>query len=194
MLIGITGGIGGGKSTLSKVLRSKDYLVYDTDKEARRMQNEDEEMRRQIIDTFGADVYDGNVLNRPKLAAIVFGNKELLKQLTDIVHPAIKRDVNRWKAENSAHKLLFLESAILFENGLVNLTDKVILMTASEEVRIRRVMKRDQISIEQVKARMSHQIPEEEKIKRSDFIIHSDDNMPLVDKVERVLEILLKDF
>jgi len=187
LIIGITGGIGSGKSTLSKKLRTEGYLVYDCDIEARRLQNEHPLIRQQLQEYFGPEIYTDQGLNRKALANIVFGMPDLMSKVMAIVHPVVKEDFKKWIENRSMHKLLFMESAILFESGFEIFVDKVILMTASEEVRIRRVMKRDSITHEQVRARMSHQIPDEKKITRSDFVIYTDDNKPLVDKMKKIL-------
>jgi len=187
LIIGITGGIGSGKSTLSKKLRTEGYLVYDCDIEARRLQNEHPLIRQQLQEYFGPEIYNDQGLNRKVLAGIVFGMPDLMLKVTSIVHPVVKEDFKNWIEKCSMHKLLFMESAILFESGFDIFVDKVILMTASEEVRIRRVMKRDSITHEQVRARMSHQIPDENKISRADFVIYTDDNKPLVDKMRKIL-------
>ncbi len=187
VIIGITGGIGSGKSTLSDLFRAESYLVYDSDKEARRLQNENQIIKQKIQSLFG-EVYTSEGLDRSALAKIVFSSPNLLTQLNNIVHPVVREDFKLWSAANSSEKLLFLESAILFENGLNKLVDKVIVITASEAVRIKRVVKRDKVSDKQVRDRMANQISEEEKISKADFVIHSDDNLPLIDKMKLILE------
>ena len=187
LIIGITGGIGSGKSTLAEKLRAEGYAVYDSDKEARRLQNEHPGIVQPLKELFGSDIYTEHDLNRPALAKIVFGKKELLSQLNNIVHPIVKEDFTNWKADRSSHKLLFIESAILFESGFNSLVNKIIVITASEEVRIKRVVKRDGACSEQVRARMANQLPEDVKIKQADFVIHSDDEKPLIDKMHKIL-------
>ncbi len=193
LIIGITGGIGSGKSTLSKLLRAAGYPVYDSDLEARKLQNEHPVIKQQIQEVFGKEIYTDEGLNRSALAKIVFDNKELLSKLNHIVHPVFREGFQNWILKHSNQRFLFLESAILFENGLNKQVDKVIVITASQEVRIRRVIKRDNISVEQILARMANQIPEEEKIKHADFVIYSDDNKPLINKMYVILEQLTVD-
>lgn len=193
LIVGITGGIGGGKSTLAEKLRIAGYNVFDSDMEARKLQNEDPDIRREMILLFGEDVYNEDGLDRKKVAGIVFQNKALLQKLNEIVHPVLRKEFARWIENNQSNKLLFVESAILFERGMYMLVDKIILMTAKEEIRIKRVMKRDNITVEQVKARMSNQLPEEEKIAKADYVIYSDDCMPLDDKMKRILGELLSE-
>jgi len=192
LIIGITGGIGGGKSTLSAKLSAEGYKVFDTDARAKSLQNEYPELVRQLKALFGDTIYNSEGLDRAALARIVFGNKDLLQQLNKLVHPFVREDFNHWISQHLSEKLLFVESAIMFESGLVNSVDKVILMTASEDVRISRVVKRDMVSPEQVKARIANQMPDELKIPKADYVIFSDDNMPLLDKMHDILESLLK--
>jgi dephospho-CoA kinase len=188
MIIGITGGIGSGKSTLSNLLRAEGYSVYDTDLEARRLQNEHSAMVKKMTDLFGKDIYTEKGLNRSALGKIVFAKPELLIKLNAIVHPLVMEDFKNWVQNRYPKKILFVESAILYESGFNKLVDKVILITASESTRINRVMKRDGVTSEHVRARMSNQIPEEEKLSRADYVIHSDDNHPLVDKMRKIIE------
>lgn len=192
IIIGITGGIGSGKSTLSERLREIGYSVYDSDLEARRLQNEHPEIQDQLIELFGEAIYNDQGLNRSVLAQLVFGKPELLAKLNAIVHPVVHTDFMNWIQSHSAENLLFMESAILFESGFNKIVDKVIVMTASENIRIARVMKRDKVTEEQVKARMSHQMSDDKKIANADFVIHSDDCQPLVMKMKKILDELLK--
>lgn len=187
LVIGITGGIGGGKSTLADKLRAEGFEVYDSDMEARRLQNEHPVIREQLIELFGKDIYTEQGLNRSAIASKVFSDKELLLKLNKVVHPVVEAHFKSWVDKNAQNKFLFVESAILFESGFNKFVDKIIVITASEEIRIKRVMKRDGSTVEQVQARMSSQISEDYKTSKADFIIHSDDNMPLLDKMRRIL-------
>ncbi|MDD5185451.1 MAG: dephospho-CoA kinase [Paludibacter sp.] len=194
IIIGITGGMGSGKSTLSNKLRAEGYSVYDSDVEARRLQNDHPIIRKQLTELFGEDIYTEHGLNRASLAKLVFGKQELLAQLNAIVHPVVAEDFKAWIKIHEPDKFLFIESAILFESGFNVFTNKVIFMTASEEVRIARVLKRDQISLEQVMARMSHQLSDKLKLNETDFIIHTDDNLPMDDKMMIILKKLNEEF
>lgn len=192
LIVGITGGIGSGKSTLSKHLRAEGFFVFDTDQKARQLQNEHIEVKSQMQELFGKEIYTSEGLNRPALAKIVFDKKELLASLNKIIHPYVRKSFNDWIAEHKSEKFLFVESAIMFESGLVNFVDKVVLMTASEETRIARVVKRDGVNPEQVKARIAHQMPDQKKIKGSDFVINTDDQLPMADKMKSLLADLSK--
>lgn len=178
MIIGITGGIGSGKTTLSNLLRSNGYPVYDTDKEARRLQNEDEKLITETKALFGENIYINGELDRKTVASIVFRQPELLTQLSSIVHPVVKNDIIQWASIFTSNKLIFIESAVLFEGGFDAFTDKIILVTASEEIRIARVMKRDGITREQIIARIKNQIPEAIKAQKSDLVINTDQGLP----------------
>ena len=193
LIIGITGGIGGGKSTLAKILREKGYWVYDTDFEAKRLQNEDAEVCRQLSILFGSEIYDemGN-LDRKKLADLVFENKESLSKLSQIVHPAVRLDFSEWRKQHADEKYLFVESAIMLESGLHELVDKVVVVTAPEKVRIKRVVKRDKITPKQVRARMANQMPEKEKIKRADIVLNSNGKRVLSQNIEKMFAELKK--
>jgi dephospho-CoA kinase len=175
-VIGITGGIGSGKTMLSRLLREAGYSVYDTDQEARRLQNENTDLIEATCNLLGTEVYSNRQLNRPLVASIVFKNPELLKQLTSLVHPAVKHDFIQWKQQQDKSPV-FIESAVLYEGAFDELTDKVIVVTASEDIRIKRVMQRDGITRKQVIARMKHQLNEDEKIKRADIVIRTDEGM-----------------
>ncbi|MFZ4582507.1 MAG: dephospho-CoA kinase, partial [Paludibacter sp.] len=156
MIIGITGGIGSGKSTLSTKLREAGYAVYDTDAAARRLQNENAEIRNKIIALFGAEAYTDNVLNRSYIAGIVFNQPEFLAKLNLIVHPAVRDDFKVWKKQHSSETMLFLECAILFEGEFNKLVDKIILVSAPQSIRIQRVMKRDGVTENQVLQRINN--------------------------------------
>lgn len=186
-IVGITGGIGGGKSTLSKLLLAEGFQVYNTDMEARRLQNESPVIRNNLIELFGTEVYDGAELNRKYLANIVFNSPELLQQLNAIVHPIVKKDFLKWSEQFSAESYVFMECAILFEGGFNSLVDKIILVTASEEVRIARVVKRDMLTVDQVKARIRNQMSDEQKSKYADYIIKTDDNQDMYSKMKQLL-------
>jgi len=192
LIIGITGGIGSGKSTLSHLLRAEGYSVYDTDLEARRLQNEHSAMRKKLVDLFGKEIYTEQGLNRSALGKIVFGKPELLIKLNAIVHPLVMEDFNNWVTNRFPKKMLFIESAILYESGFNKLVDKVILITAEDAVRIDRVVKRDGVTPEHVRARMATQLSEAEKLMRADFVIHSDDNLPLLGKMRKIIVELLE--
>lgn len=171
MIIGITGGIGSGKSTLSGRLREAGFAVYDTDTAARRLQNENADIRKKITELLGAEAYTDNELNRKFVAGIVFKHPELLTKVNQIVHPAVRADFIQWRNAHENEKYLFLECAILFEGEFHQFADKIILVTAPQEIRIQRVMKRNNISENEVIERINNQLPDNVMAAKSNIII-----------------------
>ncbi|HHT23588.1 MAG TPA: dephospho-CoA kinase [Bacteroidales bacterium] len=190
IVIGITGGIGGGKTTFSRHLAHCGELVYDTDLEAKVLQNTNESLIEKIKEHFGADIYNLSGLNRAKLAKIVFNNPEKLQVLNSIVHPAVIDDLKRWIKEHSDRKFLFMESAILFEVNLNTLMDKIVVITAPEDVRIARVMKRDGLDEESVRARIRNQMPEIDKIEKADWVFDTDNDILPSQRVDKFLKMI----
>ncbi len=186
--IGITGGIGGGKSSFATLLRERGYAVYDTDQAAKRLQEEDESVRCQLTALFGEKIYAHGKLNKKLLADVVFDNSEALQRLNKVVHPAVERDFKRWLEEHRENEFVFAESAILFESGFDKLMDRIIVVTAPENVRVGRVMKRDRLTAEEVLKRMKNQLPEEEKILRADMVVDNADRVDLPGHVDSVLD------
>lgn len=171
LIVGITGGIGSGKSYIAAQMAAAGYRVYDTDKEAKRLIVEDPELRAGIVALLGADVYEGDVYRTDIVASRVFANPELLHQLNALVHPVVQRDIESLSAQCG----LLIESALLFEAGLDKLCDRVIVVTASEQVRIARVMARDHCTEKQVRDRMAAQMSEKERLSRADIVINNND-------------------
>jgi dephospho-CoA kinase len=189
VVIGITGGIGSGKSTLSEFLRNQGFPVYDTDKEARWLQNEEANLIVSTKKLLGDESYKDGKLDRSMVAAMVFSDPELLRQLTALVHPVVKNNFSEWLEKQTA-QAVFIESAVLFEGGFDTLTDAIIVVTAPEEQRINRVMLRDGIVREQVMARIKNQLPETEKLIKADLIISTENGIPFdaIDKIRLLFE------
>ncbi len=160
-LIGITGGIGSGKSFLSRALQGVGYLVYDCDVQAKRIINENEHVRMAITHLFGEKAYKNGVYNTQYIASLVFEQPDLLLQLNAIVHPAVREDLQKWVLEQQKN-ILFVESAIMIQSGLVQLCEAIILVTAPLELRIERVAKRSNLSLEQVRQRIATQLSDKE--------------------------------
>lgn len=184
--IGITGGIGSGKSVVSNLLRVMGYPVYDTDSEARRLMNTSTELKRQIVEAFGPDVYAGGVLDRPRLASLVFGNPEQIARLNAIVHPAVRHDFDRWSRSCRAD-ICFVESAILYESHLDHLVDEVWLVTAPEALRIERVQQRSGLTPDEVRRRIASQMSDEERGRRATHLICNDGRESLIATVLSLL-------
>ncbi len=192
MTIGITGGIGSGKSVIAKQLRQMGYEVYDTDSEAKRLIVEDAHVREQITALFGPEAYKDGVYQTAFVAQQVFADKTLLARLNAIVHPAVRQDIlNRFTSPpfrgESEGGLLFIECAILYTAHLNELCDKVVVVTAPEEVRLARTIARDHSDIDKVRARMRAQNIEED-LNRADIIINNDGNTPIPILCEQILK------
>ncbi len=185
--IGITGGIGSGKSTVCKIFEVLGVPVYYADNRAKWLMHHQMELIIAIKAAFGDDVYHpDNTLNRAYLADLVFNDKEKLKTLNSLVHPVVFQDGVEWNKSHADAPYTLKEAAILFESGSYLTVDQIITVFAPKEVRIQRVLQRDEATREAVEARMDKQMPEEEKIERSDFVIHNDGKQSLI---KQVLEI-----
>lgn len=181
--IGITGGIGSGKSYVAKIFSALGVPFYDADKEAKELMNTNQEIKTTLIQEFGAGVYntEGH-LNRAYLASQVFKDKEKLDKLNTAVHPVVIQHGEEWAASQTFPYSL-KEAALLFESGSYKKLDYTILVTAPVDVRIERVMQRDAVNREDVLDRMSKQLPDDEKQKLADFIIVNDGMTPLLPQV-----------
>ena len=190
--IGITGGIGTGKSFVSKIFKSMGIPFYDADKEAKNIMSKSDIVRRGLINAFGAKSYNRDgALNRKWLADKVFKDPEKLQILNSIVHPVVIQNSKDW-ADKQRGAYSLKEAALLYESGSYKSLDYTILIAAPLDIRIKRVMKRDEISEEEVLDRMSKQMSEEEKEKYADFIIINDEIVPLISQVLDIHHIFLK--
>ena len=183
--VGITGGIGSGKSTVCAILAEFGVAVYDSDSRAKRLMNESDRLRERLIERFGNEVYSADGLNRAYLAERVFGNPEELKALNAIVHPAVMDDFDRWASEQEGSYVV-LESAILFEASLDRRVDVSVAVMAPKELRIERAMQRDGAQREQIVARMNNQISDEERVERAKYTIVNIDIDNLKSDVEQL--------
>src|SRR5687768_9146313 len=184
-LIGLTGGIGSGKSTVAEVFMTLGIPVYESDARAKLILANNSDIRRQIIDLLGAEAYQQDALNRSWIASQVFADRAKLEKLNAIVHPAVYEDLKVWASEESQSGAPYViqESAILFEENLTSRLKAIILVVADEETRIARVIERDQITKEKVKERMMHQWTDEIKIPLSDYIIFNDADRSVINQV-----------
>ena len=185
--IGITGGIGSGKSIASRLFHALGVPVYDADTRARWLMENDEVLGNDVRAAFGPDTYDGTGrLNRPVLAATVFQNPARLAQLNALVHPHVGADFERWAAiqQQAGHRYVLKEAALLFEAGSYRQLDRIITVFAPRPVREARVLRRDpHRSPADVAAIMAKQLSEEEKMQRADFVLTNDDVQPLLPQV-----------
>ena len=180
--IGLTGGIGTGKSTVAKMFKILGIPVFDADSTAKKMMNNNEELKQKIREEFGDGVYQNGTLNRKYLAEIVFNDSYKLEKLNALVHPIAIQEGIDWAAKQNA-KYLVKEAALMFEAGSAFNLDYIIGVFAPINLRIARVMQRDGISKEQVEARMKNQIDEKIKIKLCDFVINNDENSFLTSQI-----------
>lgn len=156
-LIGLTGGIGAGKSVVSRILRLKGFPVYDCDSEARRLMEENPEIKLRLCERFGQSVYGPSGLCRPRLAELVFSDQESLDWLNSLVHAAVRRDICRWMQDDADSDVMFVESAIMRVSGLDRMCEEIWIVDAPEELRIARAIKRSGMTERQVRARIDAQ-------------------------------------
>ncbi|MCF3108036.1 dephospho-CoA kinase [Niabella sp. CC-SYL272] len=188
--VGITGGIGSGKTLVAAIFHTLGIPVYDADAAAKRLMNASVEIRSQLIRLFGEDTYKNQQLDRGLLASKVFGDPEKLKQLNAIVHPVTIRDSQEWFAKQSAPYAI-KEAAIFFETGSDRYVDYMIGVTAPEALRIHRAMERSRITEEQVRERMKQQLDEAEKMRRCHFVIDNGGTVSLIEQVVNLHKKLL---
>ncbi len=181
--IGITGGIGSGKTTVCKVFQLQQIPVFYADSQAKIIMQTDQQLVNSIKAAFGSDVYSAEgILNRSRLAAIVFSDEEKLKKLNSLVHPAVFRAFDKWVEQQNAPYVM-KEAALLFESNSYKDCDYIILVKAPQHLKIARIIERDAVPESDVLKRMSKQLSDEEKELRSDFIIYNDEQQMLVPQV-----------
>ena len=182
--VGLTGGIGSGKSTVSKILISKGFSVYNSDNRAKWLMNNNDNLKSNIISIFGNKAYLKGSLNRKYLSAKVFNDSLKLKALNNLVHPLVAIDFKNWLLHQKSKDFVFKEAAILIESGAYKEMDKIMVVSCPENIRLERVLKRDGNSPELVKKRMQNQISETEKINHADFVVKNNGS-----KSDLVLEV-----
>ena len=188
-IIGLTGGIGSGKTTLATYLNSLGIPVFIADDEAKKLM-QSPEVIAEIQTIFGTTIFENGILNRQQLAAIVFSNPEKLSQLNAIIHPAVKKQFGFWLDQYQSEPFVVYEAAILFESGSYKNCDSIITITAPLEDRITRVMQRDNSTREQVLYRINAQWTDEQRIAKSDFVIENSDDQQAKNSIDEILKIL----
>lgn len=174
--VGLTGGIGAGKSTIARILQQLGYPVYIADKEATRLMNTDTHIVRELKKKFGDGLYGlSGILDKKKLAGLIFNDKTALLEVKAIVHPRVMEDFRQW-AQRQRSPLVFFESAILFEAGLDAHFQHTICVTAPLSLRLHRVIRRDQTSAGKVEERMKNQMDDGRKCRKASFVIYNDEN------------------
>ena len=186
MKIGITGGIGSGKSTVCELFSLLGVPVYAADLRARQLMESDPDIRTTLTAQFGSELYREGTLNRKLLASLIFANKELLQRVNRAVHPVVAADFAEWCNQLPSSPYILHEAAILFESGMQSHFNQVIVVDAPLETRIERVMQRDGSTREEILARIQNQIDDEERRNRADYLIYNDDTHLLIPQVLRL--------
>lgn len=189
--IGLTGGIGSGKSTVLALFEALGVVTYMADREAKKLMNGDPELRNQIIKLFGDQAYVQGELNKTYLASLVFNNAEKLNALNGLVHPKVKEDFQRFVRKTNADFIIY-EAAILFESGSDKFCDYIITVSSLFEDKINRIMKRDKVSEAQILERMKHQSTDDHKIKKSNFVIRNNKMADTKCQVSTIFRLLQK--
>lgn len=190
-VIGLTGGIGAGKSTVSKIFETLGIPVYDSDTRAKQLYSESSELKAQMIHHFGPAIYVGEQINREKLAQIIFNDKEQLKLINRLVAPILTQDFIAWKIRKNTPYVI-REAAILIESNSYRDCNAVIVVTASKEMRLERVVGRDNSTAELVEQRMNNQLSDKERLEYADFVINNDENESVIEQVLSVHQTLMK--
>jgi len=187
-IIGLTGGIGSGKTMVAEYFKSLGIPVYIADKEARQLMTS-ENIINALSNEFGKEILENGILNREKLAQLVFNNPKKLQKLNSIVHPEVKKHFDNWVEKHKNYPFIVKEAAILFESGSYKYCDTIITVTAPLETRLQRVMERDKTDRESVLKRIENQWTDEERIAKSNYVIH---NLSVESTKKQVDEILKK--
>lgn len=186
LLVGITGGIGSGKSTVCKIFEVLGVPIYYADDRAKYLMQHDLALVQNLKEAFGNDIYQDGNLDRALLASRVFTDKGKLAKLNSLVHPAVAQDAIDWQQANSQAPYTLREAALLFEAGIYKALHKVIVVTAPLEVRVARVMNRDSVTKEQVLDRIANQWSEDEKVALADFVVQNDGEVELIAQVLKI--------
>ena len=192
--IGITGGIGSGKSVVANLLRIMGIPVYDADDQSKRLLNSSPELKAFLTDLMGPEIYRNGLLDRRLTASLIFSDTELLRRVNEVVHPAVNRHFLEWAAAHTLYKACAIETAILFESGFHKNVEATLLVTAPVELRIRRAMLRDGSDRLAVEQRMSRQSSDEEKMKLADYVVVNDDRQAVIPQLEEIISRILSKF
>ncbi|WP_308600782.1 dephospho-CoA kinase [uncultured Dysgonomonas sp.] len=186
--LGITGGIGSGKSTVSQIFSLSGVPVYIADIESKRLVATSPTIRKKLINLFGEELYSGGVLNKPLLASLIFNDKKKLETVNAIIHPEVEHDFIEWVKKHAQCGIVAHEAAILFESGFNRMMDKVLMVYTPLDIRIERTMLRDNLPKEKVMERIQNQMSDEEKAKLSDFVIVNDNTKSLIEQVTNIIQ------
>ena len=194
MKVGLTGGIGSGKSTVAKILLELGFPVYNSDKRAKWLMNNDSILKNNIASIFGESSYINGVLNTNFISNIVFSNPDKIVQLNSLVHPSVSKDFDKWLKLNISHNIIFKEAAILIESGAYLKMNKIILVESRNDLKIERILKRDSTDFDSVKKRMDSQSSDIKNKKYVDYIIENNETLESLNtKVNLVIQQIKKD-
>lgn len=194
IVFGITGGIGSGKSVVSRLMQMIDIPVYIADERSKQLLDTSDELKQKLTDAFGNQLYRNGKIDKALFASIIFSDKEKLQLANNLIHPEVQKDFMHWLDSHRRKKtaIAATESAILFESGFNRFVDKVILVYTPREIRIQRAMARDQASMKQIEARLNAQQSDEDKIRLADIIITNDGSHSLISQVNALINKHLK--
>lgn len=185
--IGITGGIGSGKSVVCRLLSVYNIPIYDADKEAKSLNNTSPIVKSKLKDRFGEDIYINDQLDKAKLASFIFNDKDNLLYVNSVIHTELAKHFIEWMDKHSSFDIVAIDAAVLLEAGFQKYLDKVITVTSPINVRIDRVSKRDNLTQEQIQSRIKSQMTDEERIELSDFVIINDNSKSIIKQVEFII-------
>lgn len=184
--IGITGGIGAGKSLVAEIIKAMGYPVYNSDERAKELMESNPKIKEGLIHLFGVEIYQNDKLNKFALAQAIFSDESQREKVNALIHPIVREDFNLWALVQN-NSLVFNESAILFETGSFKKFDAIILVYAPKELRIKRIMKRDNCSENEVLKRMNSQFSDEEKYQLTEFRVLNDEQTPILAQIEEII-------
>ena len=185
--VGLAGGIGSGKTTVAKVFKCLGIPTYNADFHAKRLLNESQQIKLKLIENFGTEIYQDNSLQKEILAKIIFNDKSALDTVNSIVHPAVRQDFDNW-AKNCQTEIVLIEAAIMFDTGFYKHLDATILVLADEDQRIKRILKRDNFTIEHIKKRIQSQINPEKHKTVATYVINNNDKDEVLPQINNILK------
>lgn len=192
MIVGLTGGIGSGKTTVAHIFEHLGVPVFEADEISKNIIDTDKSLQRQLRHLLGDSVVnEQGKIDRPLMASIIFGDKQLLAKTNALIHPAVGRNFKSWYLQQKAPYII-REAAILFESNTYKDCDKIVVVTAPDDLRIKRVMDRSQLSRKQVLERMENQWPQEQKVEMADYVISNDLEHSVIKQVLQIHEDIIR--
>jgi dephospho-CoA kinase len=189
--VGITGGIGSGKTIVCEVFKQLGVPVYEADIEAKKLYDTNESVRNKMVHLLGEEIYDGQHLNRKKLAGLIFNDRELLQEVNSIVHPEVADHFLMWCENHTQHHYVIQESAVLFESNAFKMLDVCITVSAPVQLRMKRIMQRPGMTQEIASGIMKNQMPDDIKIRQSHFVIENDDHHLVIPQILKIHDALM---